>query len=135
MTWYETLREQYRPDAVKVLFVGESPPDPGDAERRFFYSPTLFRADNLFRGLMLALYDAGPDRFRASKGEWLLRFKGDGFWLLDLTDQPVNHMSEADRRRARREAVPHAVSRMSEARPSKGVVVCHAPTFGPCRVA
>jgi hypothetical protein len=56
-TWYAELRERYRPEHVKLLLIGESAPDPGAAERRFFYAPTLTSADNLFRGVVLALYD------------------------------------------------------------------------------
>jgi hypothetical protein len=36
--WYEQLRQQYRPDRLEVLLVGESPPDPGTGPRRFFYA-------------------------------------------------------------------------------------------------
>lgn len=129
MTWYDTLREQHRPKEIGVLFVGESPPDPGASEKRFFYSPTLFPADNLFRGLMLALYNAGPSQLRASKPYWLNRFKEDGFWLEDLTDRPVNHLSDSDRRRARLDAVPDAIARIRTSHASIGVVVCHTPTF------
>lgn len=53
--WYEELRERYRPERICVLLVAESPPDPGDGKRRFFYSPEL-RADNLYRGVAQALY-------------------------------------------------------------------------------
>jgi hypothetical protein len=53
---YEELRERYRPEPIRVLLIGESPPDPGDAERRFFYAPTLSRHDNLYRGVAEALY-------------------------------------------------------------------------------
>jgi hypothetical protein len=47
--WYEQLRQQYRPDRLEVLLIGESPPDPGAGGRRFFYAPTL-QIDNLYRG-------------------------------------------------------------------------------------
>ncbi|MGH2765512.1 MAG: hypothetical protein ACRDKA_06335 [Actinomycetota bacterium] len=129
MTWYDALREQYRPETVQVLFVGESPPDPKDAERRFFYSPTLFKADNLFRGVMKALYDAQSPQLAGRKTWWLERFKADGFWLMDLTDRPVNTMPSRERRQARREAVPQAIERLRDAAPLLGVVVCQRPTF------
>lgn len=129
MNWYQTLRESYRPTDIRVLFVGESPPDPGDAQRRFFYSPRLFSADNLFRGLMKALYDADSSDLRDDKPQWLGRFKDDGFWLVDLTDRPVNQLSDKERRRVRSEAAPHAAARIQATQPSAGVIVCHTPTY------
>ena len=58
--WYEQLRDQYRPARLEVLLIGESPPDPGAGERRFFYAPTL-RIDNLHRGVAQGLYGNDPD--------------------------------------------------------------------------
>src|SRR2546422_2294554 len=45
--WYEELRERYRPERLRYLLIAESPPDPGEGERRFFYSPAL-TIDNLY---------------------------------------------------------------------------------------
>jgi hypothetical protein len=40
--WYEQLRDQYRPDRLKVLLIGESPPDPaGKSQRSERYSYTF----------------------------------------------------------------------------------------------
>ncbi len=78
---------------------------------------------------MLAIYDAGPSQLKASKPYWLERFKEDGFWLVDLTDKPINHVSDSDRRRARLDAVPDANARIRASHASIGVVVCHTPTF------
>jgi len=119
---YEELRETYRPAKVRVLFSGESPPDPEDATRRFFYSPTLSSADNLFRGLMKALYDAGPDDLTGAKPEWLSRFTADGFRLQDLIDTPLNKLSDANRTRQRKAAAPDAAARIRAINPKRGVV-------------
>jgi hypothetical protein len=54
LAWYAELREMYRPERIGVLLIGESPPDPGYEEKRFFYAPTLSRFDNLFRGVVEA---------------------------------------------------------------------------------
>jgi hypothetical protein len=67
-TWYEDLRASYRPEVVRVLLIGESPPDPGDGERRFFYAPTLSH-DNLYRSVAEAIY--GNVRVEAAqRGPW-----------------------------------------------------------------
>jgi hypothetical protein len=58
--WYEELRERYRPARLRYLLIAESPPDPGDGERRFFYSPAL-TIDNLYRGVAEAVYGQRED--------------------------------------------------------------------------
>lgn len=61
VAWYDELRERYLPPTLEVLLVAESPPDPGDRERRFFYSPVLARHDNLYRGVAEALFGTDSD--------------------------------------------------------------------------
>lgn len=128
-TWYDDLRRQWKPDAVRVLLVGESAPDPGAAERRFFYAPTLDRRDNLFRGVVEALYEPIP---RGSTGQpkwpWLERLRADGVYLVDLVPFPVDKLTSGERRRARREHVAALVEQAQALEPG-GVIVCHAPTF------
>lgn len=84
--WYAELREQYRPQHIQLLLTGESAPDPGAAKPRFFYAPVLTASDNLFRGVVLALYDHCFHRGSAgsSKVPWLDRLKDDGIFLIDL---------------------------------------------------
>lgn len=126
--WYEELRHSYRPASTRVVFVGESAPDPGAGRRRFFYSPELTH-DNLFRGMMLSLYGAGSGKLRHRKPDWLRRFQRDGFWLLDVAERPLNKLSPRERSQARRLAAGAAIARIAGAEPSAGVVVCHGPTF------
>ncbi len=127
--WYDDLRKQWEPAAVRLLLVSESAPDPGAAERRFFYAPTLDRRDNLFRGVVEALYEPIP---RGSTGQpkrpWLERLRADGVYLVDLVPFPVDKLGSGDRRRARREHVPALVEQVRALHPA-GVIVCHAPTF------
>lgn len=126
--WYEDLRNAYCPAELRVVFVGESAPDPGGGRRRFFYSPELTH-DNLFRGIMLSLYDASGDELRGRKSEWLERFQRDGFWLLDVADRPLNKLKTGERSRVRRLAAEGAIARINKAKPSSGVIICHGPTF------
>jgi hypothetical protein len=127
--WYDELRRQWKPDAVRLLLVGESVPDPGAEERRFFYAPQLDRRDNLFRGVIEAMYEPIP---RGSTGQpkrpWLERLREDGVYLVDLVPFPVDKLTSGERRRARRE---HVTTLVGEARTldPRGVIVCHAPTF------
>jgi hypothetical protein len=84
------LRDAWEPDSVRVLLVGESAPDPGNAQRRFFYAPTLTRADNLFRAVVKPFYGQWPGRAGEAKAPWLERLRDDGVFLVDLVRFPVN---------------------------------------------
>lgn len=128
---YSAARRGYLPsNGVTVLFIGESAPNPRASDIRFFYHPVLRSADNLFRGLMLALYEADKHAVASTpKTQWLNRFRDDGYYLDDLCAEPVNHLRLAERSQARRAAVPSLIRRIQKLSP-RGIVVCHAPTYG-----
>ncbi len=134
LPWYAELREAHRPDRVRVLLVGESAPDSGTAERRFFYAPLLDRHDNLYRGVVEAFYGRSPGRAGDPKAPWLGRLKGDRVFLIDLVPLPVNNLSseKAEARRlraeARRDHVAQCVEYARKLDP-EGVIVCHGPSF------
>lgn len=128
VAWYEELREQYRPETIEILLVGESPPDPGAGDKRFFYAPTLTRYDNLYRGVAGALY--GPDI--KNKPLVLKQLKQDGFWLIDALETPVNRHTRASRRAQIREAAPRLAQRCKELAPGRGVIICHGLVFELC---
>lgn len=125
--WYDELRERYRPRRLRILLIGESVPDPGAGERRFFYAPTL-TYDNLYRGVAEAVYgESGMDLAR--KTEVLERLRDDGFWLIDAVEEPVNKRSAAERRRAIAAATPGLVERCLDVRPERGVIICHGLVY------
>lgn len=133
LAWYEDLREANRPKRVRVLLIGESAPDPGDEERRFFYSPQLSARDNLYRGVVFAFYGHRPSvRVTRDKSPWLARLKTDGVFLIDLVPFPVNKLSSAAKRRARREHASACVESARALRPA-GVIVCHDGCFAVLR--
>jgi hypothetical protein len=82
----EALRRKYRPDQVRILFIGEAPPVSG----RFFY-----RGDSgLFRAVRATFLSAFP----SLKGdEFLKEFCALGCYLLDLCGQPVDHLPRGPR--------------------------------------
>jgi hypothetical protein len=98
-------------------------------QRRFFYAPKLDRRDNLFRGIIEALYGPIP---RGSTGQpkrpWLERLCADGVYLVDLVPFPVDKLTSGERRHARREHVAALVEQAHGLDP-EGVIVCHSPTF------
>ena len=138
--WYADLRERYRPASIELLLIAESAPDPRAAEPRFFYAPILTGADNLFRGVVLAIYNHRFPRGSAglSKVPWLERLQADGVFLIDLVPYPVNGLKAGARSLARRDSVADAVLAAASLGP-QGIVVCHDPTFrvldGPLREA
>lgn len=126
--WYAQLREQWRPTPVRLLLIAESAPDPGSAERRFFYAPTLTKDDNLYRGVVKAMYGRSPGSAGDPKRPYLEQLRRDGVYLIDLCPSPVNRLSSRDRRAAHREHVPQLVEQAAALEP-EGVIVCHGPTF------
>ena len=126
--WYEKLRERYRPERVRYLLIAESPPDPGDGKRRFFYSPAL-TIDNLYRSVAQAVYGERDDIDLRDKPAVLDRLRQDGFWLIDAVEYPVNKLANSARARAIEEGVPRLIERCIELAPECGVIVCHSKVY------
>jgi len=127
--WYEELRRRYRPEVVRLLLIGDSPPDPRDAGRRYFYAPTLSQYDILYRGVSAALYSSAAGFDVREKVTNLLRLRDDGVWLVDAVEHPVNAKTKSERRRAIRENVDGLVARCRAVDPTVGVIICHGPVF------
>lgn len=127
--WYEELWNQYKPTDLRVLMIGESPPDPRAADRRFFYAPTLTRYDNLYRGVAQALYGLAPTFDVRHKSVVLRRLQHNGVWLIDAVTHPVNTRTKAERREAIRLSSPEVVDQCQELAPSVGVLICHTLVF------
>ncbi|WP_415853480.1 hypothetical protein [Sinomonas sp. G460-2] len=130
--WYAQLRIQWKPERVRLLMIAESAPANGgdESSRRFFYAPRLGRADNLFRGVVHAMYGTSKlDLQRTGKHPWLERLCDDGFLLIDLAPYPVNNLSRAERRQIHLEAVPGCVARAAALDPT-GIVVVKKDLYG-----
>jgi hypothetical protein len=85
----ERLREHYRPDRVRLLFVGESPPASG----RFFYQED----SGFFHAVRETFLTAFPS---VGKREFLASFRALGCYLVDLCGEPVDNMTRDVRRSA-----------------------------------
>ena len=84
----ERLRRHYRPQRVRILFVGEAPPASG----RFFY-----HADSgLYRAIRDTFVAAIPS-LKSSKDEFLESFRALGCYLVDLCGKPVDRMAARSR--------------------------------------
>lgn len=89
----ERLRQKFRPAAVRLLFIGESPPASG----RFFYR----RDSGLYRAMREAFQVIDPS---ITDSTFLTVFQESGFYLFDLCPEPVDHLSATERRDACRRA-------------------------------
>jgi len=126
--WYAQLREEYQPETIRVLLIGESAPDAGASEKRFFYAPVLDRRDNLFRAVVAAFLGCSPGKSGDSKQPHLERLKAEGVYLIDLVPFPVNKLEAKARAKALRD---HATSCIDAARllNPAGIIVCHTPSY------
>lgn len=85
-------RNKYKPTKVKCIFIAEAPPD---SVERFFYYEDVKKADYLFLGIIDILYPELKTDFLSlrrsteKKKEILNKLKSDGFYLLDLLNEPI----------------------------------------------
>jgi hypothetical protein len=115
----ERLRLRFRPERVRVLFVGESPPVAGT----FF-----FAADSeLYRATRDA-FEAALPRFR-NVDPFLKAFAESGCYLVDLSLDPINQLTDradgswSKRLRARRRGEARLAAKLAELRPAVVIVV------------
>lgn len=129
-SWYSDLRETWKPAAVRILLIGESPPDDGGdpTQRRFFYAEPLTQHDSLFRSVVDALYCSGKLTKGDPKAPWLERLRDDGVFLIDLATRPVNASDDRAREQARRDGVDACIKRVTQLNP-EGIIICHIPSY------
>ncbi len=121
MSTYNTLREQYRPKRIKILFIAESPPPDTTIEssRHFYRSDRIRRDDRLFVNTIKALY---PEAARKTEGEiepkkeqWLRRFQADGFFMIEaLENSQVHEVTKQQRQEKIRKYMPHLIKKVQE---------------------
>lgn len=110
----QLLRKRYRPDVVRLLFIGESPPAGGT----FFYAANSV----LFRYTQRAF--ATPFGDCAGDGqEFLEYFRQSGCYLEDLCLQPVNNVRGSPRRALHREGIAPLAGRLSQLREQPCAIV------------
>ncbi len=102
----ERLRHSFRPDTVRLLFVGESPPASG----RFFYQ----RDSGLYRAMRDAFQIADPS---IADENFLTVFQDAGCYLIDLCPEPVDDWDRLLRRAACRDSEPSLSKEMRQLQP------------------
>lgn len=111
----ERLRRRYRPERIRLLFVGESPPASG----RFFYQ----RDSGLYRAIR--------DAFRLvdssiSEDTFLEVFQNSGCYLIDACAAPVDHLAARSRRAARLASEPALSRKIRQLEPGAIVTLVKA---------
>lgn len=110
---YEEIRLSYKPDEVRVLFVGESRPE----SDKFFYlanSPLMDYTQQ-------ALADVFEEVASLRETAFLSFFKSIGFYLEDLCQEPINGKKGSQRKKLCKAGVP-CLSRKIDAWRPKAVI-------------
>ena len=132
-TTFQRARRKYRPHAVKLLLIAESPPSSGG----FFYFPTTIGKDHLFRETMKALDlwpVPQPMRMGVDKRGMLNRFQSMGLYLLDTCDFPVDKLRPLRRREAVLQQIPRLVKDVIDTDPLH-ILVVKSSIFKPVIIA
>jgi hypothetical protein len=113
---YEICRDKHRPLQTRVLFIGESRPKNGT----FFYCGNSFLAQYTCEAFGP---EGGPF---LEMSAFLEHFRNLGCFLVDLCSEPVNHLPQTERKRARRAGEAVLADTLRKLRPRAVVVVMRA---------
>lgn len=105
MSDVELIRQEYRPERITTLFVGESAPHSG----KFFYSGNTAMLANMRGAVEAAL---------GEEGDFLQRFKSFGWYLDDLVLTPVDHLARSERETACAKALQSLADRIRSYSPT-----------------
>lgn len=122
--WYRTLRRHWQPAWVRTLLVVDVVPDPR-GPRHHFYAEPITTGDDLFRGVVEAMYGQRPGRVGQPE-DWLAQLQDDGIYAIDVVTQPI--VLPADLEAAMHERASAGVDEIRELRPEL-VVLCGESTF------
>lgn len=87
---YKALRDKFKPDNIKFIFLLESPPASG----AYFYDPDSLQNEFLFKAMMKLIGYSIHVLNRETKIQGLQKFKNEGFFLIDATYKPVNNITD-----------------------------------------
>ena len=137
MTDYDIVRERYRPEHIKILFIAESqPPTAGVASSRQFYrTDSIYREDRLFTNTMRALYPDAAElpeaELKQQKEQWLRRFQKDGFYMTEaLTTSLAHEVTKQERQELIRQHLPALLARVKKlAEPGTKIILIKSNVF------
>lgn len=106
MTSYESVRQKYKPEHIKLLLIAESPPPPPEVQssRQFYYTDRIRKDDRLFVNTIKALYPeteaAKEPELEAEKETWLKRLQKDGVYMIEALEDSQEHEVTKKQRQA-----------------------------------
>lgn len=119
MSSYDKIRQKYRPDHIKILFIAESPPPSADVQssRQFYRSERVRRDDRLFVNTIKALYPEAAElaetQLEPEKEQWLRRFQADGYYMIEALEISQEHeVTKGDRQERIKAALPRLLDRV-----------------------
>lgn len=87
---YKSLRNKFKPNNIKFIFLLESPPVSG----AYFYDPESLEHEWLFKAMMKIIGFKFGELNVQSKKSGLDAFKEAGYYLIDATYKPVNQIED-----------------------------------------
>jgi hypothetical protein len=121
MASYEDIRQKYKPDHIKILLIGESPPPrPGiQSSRQFYYTDRIRKDDRLFTNTIRAIYaeamESPEPKLQEQKELWLNKFKNGGYYMIEaLEDSQEHEVTKGQRQERIRDSVPRLIERLKE---------------------
>jgi hypothetical protein len=119
MSEYDTIRETYRPQHIKILVIAESqPPKPEVGGSRHFYRTDKIRLDDrLFINTIRALYpetmEIDQEDLEKDKEQYLQRFMNDGWYMIESLETSLEHeVTKKQRQELIREHLPQLLERV-----------------------
>ncbi len=118
MSIYKEARLKYKPCKVKTLFIGESPPASGD----YFY----FGGNNsLLRYIRQAFVSVYGDKC-GEGDEFLQFFKESQYYLIDLSEKPINGKLRKERKQLRKVNIESLTNRVNNINPESVIIFMKA---------
>ena len=115
---YIEASDHYRPKQIRTLFIAESPPAfTSETEKSYFYFEENPSSEVLFATIVEALYNVDYRKATGNKPELLKRFQSDGYWLMDVSEEPINIIrgrvtKPAERKMLLQQQIPNLIERM-----------------------
>ena len=138
---YEAIRQIYRPEKIKLLFIAESPP-PADASkpttRGFYRLESAGDGDRLFNNMMQVLYPESAavnlENLANEKDKWLRRFQADGYYLVEaLTTSMPHEAKTSERVKLLKNQLPELISRVGKLiKPGTPIVLIKSNPYKVC---
>lgn len=119
------MAEEFRPQEVKILIIGESPPEGG---------AYLYDKEDIVRmfasNIISAINGEGEfphDRIKQKSLEyWLKYLQEQGVWIIDAVKLPINKMKSDKRKAAISEATPMVLNEIKDIKWDPNVKPCIA---------